>query len=60
MLQTETITVEHPDTPGASMIINKSDFDPAVHKLYEPPAPKPPKPKGDQKPPEVAKDKVEK
>jgi hypothetical protein len=47
MLQAETVTIEHPDSPGEPMIINKSDFDPAIHKLYEPPAPAP---EGDQKP----------
>lgn len=36
MIELETVTVEHPDTPGATMIINKTDFDPAIHKLYEP------------------------
>jgi hypothetical protein len=46
----ETVTIEHPDTPGAPMIINKSDFNPAIHKPYEPLAPEPPKPEGDQKP----------
>jgi hypothetical protein len=35
----ETITVEHPDTPGALMIINKTDFNPEIHKIYEPTAP---------------------
>jgi hypothetical protein len=44
----ETVTIEHPDNPGAPMIINKSDFDPAVHKPYEPPPETPPE--GDQKP----------
>jgi hypothetical protein len=47
----ETVTVEHPDTPGERMIINKTDFDPAIHKLYEPPTEEQteaetPKPKG--------------
>lgn len=37
----ETVTIEHPDVPGASMIVNKSDFNPTIHKLYEPPAPAP-------------------
>jgi hypothetical protein len=53
MIPLETVTVEHPDTPGAKMIINKTDFDPAIHKLYEPPTEEqpsadaePPKPKG--------------
>jgi hypothetical protein len=46
----ETVTVAHPDIPGELMIINKSDFDPAVHKVYEPPAPEAPKTEGDQKP----------
>ena len=27
-----TITIQHPDVEGATMIINESDFDPAVHK----------------------------
>lgn len=49
MFQTETITIEHPDNPGAPMIINKSDFDPAVHKAYEPPV-EPHPPEGDQSP----------
>jgi hypothetical protein len=47
MLQTETLIIEHPDNPGQPMIINKSDFDPAVHKLYEPPPETPPE--GDHK-----------
>jgi hypothetical protein len=53
----ETVTVAHPDIPGELMIINKSDFDPAVHKVYEPTAPEPPKTEGDQKPPEGSKSK---
>jgi hypothetical protein len=52
MFQTETVTIEHPDNPGAPMIINKSDFDPSIHKPYEPPAPAL---EGDQKPPEGPK-----
>ena len=51
-MQPETVTVDHPDNLGAPMIINRADFDPAIHKLYDPPAPEPPKPEGDQKPPE--------
>ena len=35
----EAVTIEHPDVPGTPMIINKSDFKPEIHKLYEPPAP---------------------
>ena len=54
MLQTETLIIEHPDNPGEPMIINKSDFDPAIHKPYEPPAPTA---EGDQKPPEGSKAK---
>jgi hypothetical protein len=34
MAAVETVKVEHPDNPGQSMLINKSDFDPEVHKLY--------------------------
>jgi hypothetical protein len=56
MLQTETFIIEHPDNPGEPMIINKSDFDPAVHKPYEPPAPAS---EGDQKPPEGQGAKLE-
>jgi hypothetical protein len=46
----EGITIEHPDVPCSLMIINKSDFDPTIHKPYEPPATEAPKPEGDQKP----------
>jgi hypothetical protein len=31
----ETVTVQHPDVAGERMIINASDFDVAVHKLFE-------------------------
>jgi hypothetical protein len=74
MIELETVTIEHPDIPGERMIVNKSDFDPAVHKPYKPPAPKPSKleggagedpnaPKvegsGAQKPPKAPKPKAE-
>jgi hypothetical protein len=36
MLEKPTITIEHPDNPGESMIINKSDFNPEIHKLFKP------------------------
>jgi hypothetical protein len=37
MVPLETITIEHPDTPGERMIINKADFNPEIHKPYESP-----------------------
>lgn len=37
MLETPTVTIEHPDHSGQPMIINKSDYDPKAHKLYVPP-----------------------
>jgi hypothetical protein len=36
MLEKPTVIVEHPDIPGESMIINKSDFNPEIHKLFKP------------------------
>jgi hypothetical protein len=36
MLELETVTIEHPDLPGESMIINKTDFDPQIHKIFKP------------------------
>jgi hypothetical protein len=36
MLELETVTIEHPDLPGESMIINKTDFDPKIHKIFKP------------------------
>jgi hypothetical protein len=39
MLELETVTVEHPDQSGASMIINKTDFNPEIHKLFKPKKP---------------------
>ena len=38
MAKVPTVQVEHPD---GYMVINESDFDPDVHELYLPPAPKP-------------------
>jgi hypothetical protein len=40
MLELETVTIEHPDEPGAWMIINKSDFNPEIHKIFKPKKPK--------------------
>jgi hypothetical protein len=53
----ETVNIVSEAAPGGYVVINKSDFDPGIHQLYEPPAPKLPKPKGDQKPPEGSKSK---
>jgi hypothetical protein len=39
MLELETVTIEHPDLPGESMIINKRDYDPKIHKLFKPKKP---------------------
>jgi hypothetical protein len=36
MIEVETLTIEHPDLPGEPMIINKSDFDPKIHKIFKP------------------------
>jgi hypothetical protein len=35
----ETVEIENPDAPGERMIINKSDFNPEIHKPFETPAP---------------------
>lgn len=42
----ETVKVASETAPGGYIAINKSDFDPAIHRLFESP------PEGDQKPPE--------
>jgi hypothetical protein len=34
----ETVKVKDERAPGGYYLINKSDFDPAIHALYEPPA----------------------
>jgi hypothetical protein len=53
MLEKPTVTIEHPDNPGQPMIINKSDFNPEIHKLFNPEAAeqdtKTSKPKGQKK-----------
>ena len=43
MLELETVTIEHPDNPGESMIINKTDFNPEIHKFFKPKKPAAPK-----------------
>jgi hypothetical protein len=43
MLELETVTIEHPDLPGESMIINIKDFNPEIHKLFKPTKPAAPK-----------------
>jgi len=40
----ETVNIVSEAAPGGYVVINKSDFDPGIHQLYEPPAPKLPKP----------------
>jgi hypothetical protein len=39
MLELETVVIEHPDLPGERIIINKRDFNPAIHKLFKPKKP---------------------
>ena len=34
----ETVKVEDERAPGGYFLLNKSDFDPTIHKAYEPPA----------------------
>lgn len=48
----ETVKVEDERAPGGYFLLNKSDFNPEVHKLHEAPAPELSSPEGDEKPPE--------
>ena len=62
----ETVNIISDAAPGGYVVINKSDFDPAIHKAYEPPAPETSKTEGggasktegDQKPEGQAKSKA--
>jgi len=59
----ETVKVADERAPGGCYLINKSDFDPAIHKAYEPPQPdgdSKPEGEGAPKPEAKPKTKVEK